>query len=263
MYIKRFCITPRIRYGIFLNHFTPFSLSSRFERLKAKDNDFNVRFAHLGNLGIKTGVTEFNWDSNIDEAPSSERHWYTGVRTRSRAAVQHNPSYNRKNMMMIPKSLPSGRRAPRRPASPSPPLSSFTINRNTSPRVIDVPAESRLPASVGATSLSYNNTKQLLFASTSPIERKLHRRPQDHGGRPFKLTKQQITMQTLRDSPPQRKRKMNGNTSPNSDSDSGEGSRATSEWCWIVIERQLLLRECCLHTDFSIFSTDAECEYFT
>uniref|UniRef100_A0A1Q3G3U9 Heparan-sulfate 6-O-sulfotransferase n=2 Tax=Culex tarsalis TaxID=7177 RepID=A0A1Q3G3U9_CULTA len=43
----------------------------RFERLKAKDNDFNVRFAHLGNLGVKSGVTEFNWDSNIDEAPSS------------------------------------------------------------------------------------------------------------------------------------------------------------------------------------------------
>lgn len=46
----------------------------RFERLKAKDNDFNVRFAHLGNLGIKNGVTEFNWDSNIDDAPSSEHH---------------------------------------------------------------------------------------------------------------------------------------------------------------------------------------------
>lgn len=43
----------------------------RFERLKAKDNDFSVRFAHLGNLGVKNGVTEFNWDSNIDEAPSS------------------------------------------------------------------------------------------------------------------------------------------------------------------------------------------------
>lgn len=44
---------------------------SRFEKLKAKDNDFEVRFAHLGNLGIRSGVTEFNWDSNLDETLSS------------------------------------------------------------------------------------------------------------------------------------------------------------------------------------------------
>lgn len=153
--------------------------------------------------------------------------------------VPHNPSYNQKNMMMIPKSLPS-RRPPRRPASPSSPpssSSSFTINSigYTSPRVIDVPAESRLPASVGATSLSYyTNTKQLL-ASTSPIERKLHRRrPQDHGGRPFKLTKQQITMQTLRDSPPhQRKRQLNGGAAPTPTAAAAEA--ATSDAEYIVI----------------------------
>uniref|UniRef100_A0A1Y9H201 Heparan-sulfate 6-O-sulfotransferase n=1 Tax=Anopheles dirus TaxID=7168 RepID=A0A1Y9H201_9DIPT len=46
----------------------------RFERLKAKDNDFEVRFAHLGNLGVRNGVTEFNWDSNIDDMPSNEHH---------------------------------------------------------------------------------------------------------------------------------------------------------------------------------------------
>ncbi|XP_053657799.1 heparan-sulfate 6-O-sulfotransferase 1 [Anopheles marshallii] len=46
----------------------------RFERLKAKDNDFEVRFAHLGNLGVRSGVTEFNWDSNIDDMPSNEHH---------------------------------------------------------------------------------------------------------------------------------------------------------------------------------------------
>ncbi|ETN59349.1 heparan sulfate 6-o-sulfotransferase [Anopheles darlingi] len=46
----------------------------RFERLKAKDNDFEVRFAHLGNLGVRSGVTEFNWDSNIDDLPSNEHH---------------------------------------------------------------------------------------------------------------------------------------------------------------------------------------------
>lgn len=133
--------------------------------------------------------------------------------------VPHNPSYNY-NIMMIPKSLPFRRPSGRPAASPSSPSSlSFTINKITSPRVIDVPAESRLPASVGATSLPYfnynNNSRSRntkLFASTSPIERKLHRRrrPQDHRGRPFKLTKQQITMQTLRDSPPQRGRRTNG-----------------------------------------------------
>jgi hypothetical protein len=41
--------------------------SNRFEKLKAKDNDFEVRFAHLGNIGVRSGVTEFNWDSNIDD----------------------------------------------------------------------------------------------------------------------------------------------------------------------------------------------------
>ncbi|EAT48464.1 AAEL000503-PA [Aedes aegypti] len=106
---------------------------------------------------------------------------------------------------MIPKSLPFRRPSGGRPAAWTPSSSSpltFTIDKFVSPRVIDVPAESRLPASVGATSSTfYNNTK--LFASTSPIERKLQRRrrPQDQRGRLFKLTKQQITMQTLRDSP--------------------------------------------------------------
>ena len=38
----------------------------RFERLKAKDNDFDVRFAHLGNIGIRNGITEFNWENNLD-----------------------------------------------------------------------------------------------------------------------------------------------------------------------------------------------------
>lgn len=38
----------------------------RFEKLKAKDNDFEFRFNNLGNLAVKNGGTEFNWDSNID-----------------------------------------------------------------------------------------------------------------------------------------------------------------------------------------------------
>lgn len=48
---------------------------ARFEKLKAKDTDFDVRFAHLGNLGVRNGVvTEFNWDSNLDDNSNTE-HW--------------------------------------------------------------------------------------------------------------------------------------------------------------------------------------------
>ncbi|XP_013106742.1 heparan-sulfate 6-O-sulfotransferase 2 [Stomoxys calcitrans] len=47
-------------------------LFERFEHLKAKDNDFAKRFANLGNIYYKQGVTEFNWDSNIDETVSTE-----------------------------------------------------------------------------------------------------------------------------------------------------------------------------------------------
>lgn len=42
-------------------------LFSRFERLKAKDPNFEERFSHLGLLTGKNGVTEFNWDRNLDE----------------------------------------------------------------------------------------------------------------------------------------------------------------------------------------------------
>lgn len=42
-------------------------LFQRFEKLKAKDANFNERFSHLGLLAGKNGVTEFNWDRNIDE----------------------------------------------------------------------------------------------------------------------------------------------------------------------------------------------------
>ena len=45
----------------------------RFEKIKAKDSDFEVRFSNLGNLGIRNGVTEFNWDSNIEDA-STDQH---------------------------------------------------------------------------------------------------------------------------------------------------------------------------------------------
>lgn len=42
-------------------------LFQRFERLKAKDANFDERFSHLGLLTSRNGVTEFNWDRNIDE----------------------------------------------------------------------------------------------------------------------------------------------------------------------------------------------------
>ncbi|XP_059621082.1 heparan-sulfate 6-O-sulfotransferase 2 [Phlebotomus argentipes] len=48
-------------------------LFQRFEKLKAKDVDFEVRFAHLGNLGMRNGVTEFNWDSNIEDTSTEQQ----------------------------------------------------------------------------------------------------------------------------------------------------------------------------------------------
>lgn len=43
-------------------------LFERFEQLKAKDPNFEEHFSHLGMLSSKYGVTEFNWDRNIDES---------------------------------------------------------------------------------------------------------------------------------------------------------------------------------------------------
>ncbi|XP_055682811.1 heparan-sulfate 6-O-sulfotransferase 2 [Lutzomyia longipalpis] len=48
-------------------------LFQRFEKLKAKDADFEVRFAHLGNLGMRSGATEFNWDSNIEDTSTEQQ----------------------------------------------------------------------------------------------------------------------------------------------------------------------------------------------
>lgn len=60
--------------------FVLFALSShtmsdcRFEKLKAKDADFEVRYANLGNLGVRNGVvTEFNWDSNLDDSNTEQQ----------------------------------------------------------------------------------------------------------------------------------------------------------------------------------------------
>lgn len=47
-------------------------LFQRFERLKAKDSSFDERFNHLGMVGSKNSVTEFNWERNLDESNVSE-----------------------------------------------------------------------------------------------------------------------------------------------------------------------------------------------
>lgn len=41
-------------------------LFERFEKLKARDPNFEERFKHLGELG-RNGVTEFDWDKLVDD----------------------------------------------------------------------------------------------------------------------------------------------------------------------------------------------------
>lgn len=45
-------------------------LFERFEKLKARDANFEERFKHLGQLQ-KGGVTEFDWDKLVDDTSSS------------------------------------------------------------------------------------------------------------------------------------------------------------------------------------------------
>lgn len=60
----------------------------RFQKLKAKDADFEVRYAHLGNLGVRNGaVTEFNWDSNLDD--SNTEHHQQQQQLQQRQLKQH------------------------------------------------------------------------------------------------------------------------------------------------------------------------------
>lgn len=51
-----------------LYEFAKTMLFERFQRLKTKDANFEERFNNLGNLASKTGVTEFNWDRNLDDS---------------------------------------------------------------------------------------------------------------------------------------------------------------------------------------------------
>ncbi|KAJ8939939.1 hypothetical protein NQ318_007867 [Aromia moschata] len=46
-------------------------LFERFEKLKSRDSDFEERFKHLGELTMKNGPTEFDWDKLDDPTESS------------------------------------------------------------------------------------------------------------------------------------------------------------------------------------------------
>lgn len=49
-------------------------MNQRFQRIKSRDANFETRFANLGTLSTRNGVTEFNWDSNLDEITSGEHN---------------------------------------------------------------------------------------------------------------------------------------------------------------------------------------------
>lgn len=54
------------KLDIELYNFSKKLLFERFEKLKARDSDFEERFKHLGELTIKNGPTEFDWDKLED-----------------------------------------------------------------------------------------------------------------------------------------------------------------------------------------------------
>ncbi|KAG5896819.1 hypothetical protein JTB14_032061 [Gonioctena quinquepunctata] len=55
-----------------LYNFAKRILFDRFEKLKARDTDFQERFKHLGELNIKHGPTEFDWDKLEDPTNSPD-----------------------------------------------------------------------------------------------------------------------------------------------------------------------------------------------
>ncbi|KAI8430082.1 hypothetical protein MSG28_000503 [Choristoneura fumiferana] len=44
----------------------------RFEALKKRDTDFEYRWRHLGEVAPRSGVTEFDWDSNLEDATTEK-----------------------------------------------------------------------------------------------------------------------------------------------------------------------------------------------
>lgn len=55
-----------------LYNFAKQLLLERFEKLKTRDTDFEEHFKHLGELTVKNGVTQFDWDNLDDPTQSSE-----------------------------------------------------------------------------------------------------------------------------------------------------------------------------------------------
>ncbi|CAH2099665.1 unnamed protein product [Euphydryas editha] len=51
-----------------LYEFAKHLMFKRFEALKKRDSDFEFRWRHLGEVAPKVGVTEFDWDSNLEDA---------------------------------------------------------------------------------------------------------------------------------------------------------------------------------------------------
>lgn len=46
-------------------------LNERFEKLKSRDSNFESRFAHLGEILSREGVTDFDWDRLDDDSTPS------------------------------------------------------------------------------------------------------------------------------------------------------------------------------------------------
>ncbi|XP_044267683.1 heparan-sulfate 6-O-sulfotransferase 2 [Tribolium madens] len=47
-------------------------LFKRFDRLRARDSDFDKRYSHLGELTARSGVTEFDWDRLVEDVTVSQ-----------------------------------------------------------------------------------------------------------------------------------------------------------------------------------------------
>ncbi|GBP90218.1 Heparan-sulfate 6-O-sulfotransferase 2 [Eumeta japonica] len=56
-----------------LYQFAKHLMFKRFEALKNRDSDFEYRWRHLGEVSPRSGVTEFDWDSNLEDA-TTERY---------------------------------------------------------------------------------------------------------------------------------------------------------------------------------------------
>lgn len=77
MHLTRSCIHLRkscyfkgkikSKYNCLCELFKP-KIDYRFERLKDKDVNFETRFNHLGSIAGRNGVTEFNWDGNLEDS---------------------------------------------------------------------------------------------------------------------------------------------------------------------------------------------------